>query len=178
MVPLAALAATVLAGLSTLHVYWAVGGRWGHGATIPERHGRPPFEPGFLATLLVAGLLGPVAPLRRLTHIGAWIIAAVFLLRGVGDFRLTACSELLEACDSPRGIAGFIHLWPWRWGFVRASWRRAPPDKRMQPTGASRRDADGSGRQMAALTDRQWWNSRGQTFVLPTCDVRATVGRQ
>ena len=72
-------------------------GSWSYdpGATRPS-----PFEPGFLATLLVAGLLGPVAPLRRLTHIGAWIIAAVFLLRGVGDFRLTACSELLETCDS------------------------------------------------------------------------------
>ncbi len=75
---------------------WALGSRGS-----PEQEGRPSFQPGVVLTLLVAGLLataavvllgrvgvGPAAPMRRLTHIGVWTIAAVFLLRGVGDFRL------------------------------------------------------------------------------------------
>jgi hypothetical protein len=91
----------MLGALSTLHLYWAAGGRWGHAAALPERHGQPAFQPGPLATLLVAALLatgsvlmlgrvglGPAARLSRITHVGAWLIAAVFLLRGVGDFRL------------------------------------------------------------------------------------------
>jgi hypothetical protein len=98
---LAIVAATVLAALSTLHLYWASGGRWGHAGALPERHGQPAFRPGAAATLLVAALLatasvlvlgrvglGPAAPLSRLTHTGTWIIAATFLLRGLGDFRL------------------------------------------------------------------------------------------
>jgi hypothetical protein len=101
MITLAVLVAITLAGLSCVHVYWAAGGRWGHGATLPERHGRPSFQPGPLATLLVAGLLGaasvlvlgrvglgPAAPLATLTRLGAWLVAVAFWLRGVGDFRL------------------------------------------------------------------------------------------
>lgn len=101
MVLVAVLIATVLASLSALHLYWAFGGRWGHAAALPERSGELVFRPGAMATLLVAALLaaasllvlgrvglGPAARLRSLTHVGAWIIAAVFLLRGLGDFRL------------------------------------------------------------------------------------------
>ena len=101
MVRLAVLVATSLATLSGLHVFWAAGGRWGHGATIPERQGRPTFHPGGRSTLVVAGLLatasvlvlgrvrlGPAARFVILTHAGTWVIAAAFLLRGLGDFRL------------------------------------------------------------------------------------------
>jgi Protein of unknown function (DUF3995) len=101
MVFLAGLLAATFAALSVLHIYWSMGGRWGHAAALPERSGRPAFEPGMLGTFVVAGLLaaaslvvlgrvgvGPAAGLRRLTHLGAWTIAAVLLLRGIGDFRL------------------------------------------------------------------------------------------
>jgi hypothetical protein len=101
MVPLVILVGMTLAALSVLHVYWAVGGRWGHATAIPQRDGHPAFQPGSAPTLLIAGLLaaagmvmlgrvglGPVARLSRLTHIGAWLVAVAFLLRGLGDFRL------------------------------------------------------------------------------------------
>jgi hypothetical protein len=107
---LAVLIATVLAALSTLHLYWAVGGRWGHPAALPEHHGQPAFRPGTIATLLVAALLaiasvlvlgrvglGPAARLSRLTHVGAWIIAAAFLLRGLGDFRFIGVFRSVRA---------------------------------------------------------------------------------
>jgi hypothetical protein len=45
MITLPVLVATTLAGLSCVHAYWAAGGRWGHGAAGPERHGRPSFRP-------------------------------------------------------------------------------------------------------------------------------------
>jgi hypothetical protein len=101
MVHLAVLIGTVLAALSALHLYWAVGGRWGHAAAVPEHHGQAAFRPGAIGTLVVAALLaaasvlvlgrvglGPAARLGWLTHVGAWAISAVFLLRGLGDFRL------------------------------------------------------------------------------------------
>jgi hypothetical protein len=46
--------ASVLAFLSGLHIYWALGGRWGWGAAIPQVDGRPAFTPSRFATLLVA----------------------------------------------------------------------------------------------------------------------------
>lgn len=101
MIPLAVLIAAVLALLSALHLYWALGGRWGHAAAVPELDGERSFHPGAAATVLVAGLLatagmvvlgrvglGPAAGFRVLTRVGAWLVAAVFLLRAVGDFRL------------------------------------------------------------------------------------------
>ena len=93
--------AIVLVLLSALHVYWAAGGTWGKGVAIPKQRGRPAFQPGPLGTLAVAGLLaaaailvlgrnglGPAASLGLMTRVGTWAVAAVFLLRGIGDFRL------------------------------------------------------------------------------------------
>jgi hypothetical protein len=91
----------VLACLSGLHVYWALGGRWGWGTTIPQVDGRPAFTPSRFATLLVAlGLAAAaVLPLVRtgafpfpvppwLSQWSAVFLAFVFFIRAVGDFRL------------------------------------------------------------------------------------------
>ena len=41
-----------------LHVYWALGGRWGVGVVLPTgRDGKPAFQPGMGATFTVAALL-------------------------------------------------------------------------------------------------------------------------
>ncbi len=95
---LGGLAATVLAGLAALHVYWAAGGRRGLAAAIPQRaDGRAAFAPSAALTLLVAAaLLGaaallastagwlPALPLARELSLA---VAAVFALRMIGDFR-------------------------------------------------------------------------------------------
>jgi hypothetical protein len=93
------LGAVVLAGVGGLHVYWACGGRLGKSAVVPERDGRPLFSPSPAGTLLVAGLFlgGAACLLARLRVLGGsspvaagwctWAMAAVFLLRAVGDFR-------------------------------------------------------------------------------------------
>ena len=47
--------------LASLHIYWALGGRWGAKATIPEVDGIPAFRPSRTATLGVAVLLTTAA---------------------------------------------------------------------------------------------------------------------
>jgi hypothetical protein len=92
--------ATILALLGVLHVYWAFGGRFGKEAVIPGRNGVPLFKPGVAATLAVAVLLwsGAACLLERLGLLGEFVpagvgagaapvMAVVFLLRAIGDFR-------------------------------------------------------------------------------------------
>ncbi len=90
----------VLVSLSALHVYWALGGRFSSAAAVPEVHGAPAFTPGPVATLAVALLLMAAAlvcagegelggiPKSGLTRLGVWVLAVLFALRAVGDFRL------------------------------------------------------------------------------------------
>lgn len=98
---IASLVAGVYALLSAMHVYWALGGKWGSVGTVPELRGQPTFQPSRSATWLVAaalaaaallvafggGLLSapfPALPLRP----AMYVLAAVFALRAIGDFRL------------------------------------------------------------------------------------------
>jgi hypothetical protein len=95
-----ALAAT-FAALAALHVYWALGGRWGSVAAIPEVKGAPAFRPGTAATLVVAALLAlaaaVVAMRAHLVEVAAvppwlvrsasWGLTLVLAARVLGDFR-------------------------------------------------------------------------------------------
>lgn len=92
-------AASILFAIGLLHVYWAFGGRWGRGAVIPEHEGKRAFVPGpgptWIVTVAVvaagAALLAeagiaawPVS--SGLVRTIAWLCAAVFALRAVGEF--------------------------------------------------------------------------------------------
>lgn len=92
--------AGVLVLLSVGHVYWALGGRLGDLAVLPERDGQPVFRPSAAATAMIAiALLGAAVVLALRAGVigyliggpvvrwGSWLIAAVFLLRSIGDFR-------------------------------------------------------------------------------------------
>ena len=96
----ATFACTVLAALSLLHFYWAGGGRSGIGPAVPSHGSVPVFHPGRLGTLAVASALLAMsltiaarvnwisAPhLFDVARFGTWIIALIFALRTVGDFR-------------------------------------------------------------------------------------------
>lgn len=94
---------SILLLISIIHVYWAFGGQWGLAVAVPERNGAKAFQPGRLATLIVALAFGCMAlfyvyKIGWLTSLnalvpnwldrwGLWSLAAVFLLRAVGDFR-------------------------------------------------------------------------------------------
>ena len=90
----------ILGGLSLLHGYWALGGRWGSAYTVPTINGRRSFDPSPLATWMVCGLLalamiivvgksGWIAPgpLPVLFDVGVWGLGFVFVLRAVGNLR-------------------------------------------------------------------------------------------
>jgi hypothetical protein len=92
--------------LSLLHVYWAFGGRAGWVAIIPEVNGLPAFRPGIAITLVVAAgleacaalvataagfLPSPVPP--WLVRFAMHVLALVFFLRAIGDFRLVGFTK-------------------------------------------------------------------------------------
>ena len=96
----ALVAVTLLVLIAATHVYWALGGRTGKSAAIPERHGLPAIRPSSTATFLVAmalliaasvvaiqaGLIlqGQFQPYVLVVSV---LLAVIFLARAVGDFR-------------------------------------------------------------------------------------------
>lgn len=90
----------IFGGLSLLHWSWLFRRGAGLAAVVPEVGGRPAFEPGKVATAAVALLLLLAAAVcasqaglwglerSRVSRLGVWALAVVFLLRALGDFRL------------------------------------------------------------------------------------------
>ena len=93
--------ASVVATLGLLHLYWALGGRVGKSAAVPEVNGQRAFVPSAVATLAVAAALlfaatviavagglfraGAFGGVFRLLAFG---LSVTFIARAVGDFRL------------------------------------------------------------------------------------------
>ncbi len=90
----------LFASISMLHAYWALGGSVGKFAVLPSRSdGSLLFKPGIFSTWVVAvGLLiFAVVTLGNLSmqnwidsnyvRSGTGFIAAIFLLRAIGDFK-------------------------------------------------------------------------------------------
>nr|WP_299418729.1 DUF3995 domain-containing protein [uncultured Emticicia sp.] len=96
----------ILLAISGIHFFWAFGGRWGADAAIPtNKEGKTMLSPDIFATLVVAfGILAmallhlekvqmgstPQLGLPIPTWINAYglkIIAGIFLLRAIGEFR-------------------------------------------------------------------------------------------
>lgn len=86
--------------ISLLHFYWAAGGRWSMGAVLPTSLQKDAiFTPGKWATAMVATglLLFAFISLsstgiflfipEKFSFYGNLIIAAIFLLRAIGDFK-------------------------------------------------------------------------------------------
>lgn len=110
---LAVVLSTVLALIAALHFYWAFGGRRGIGAVVPTKPATlgglgevAVFNPGPITTAVVAVLLGVAAlvPLaasgfismpvpNALIRFGIWALAAVLLVRAVGDFRFVGFTK-------------------------------------------------------------------------------------
>lgn len=98
-----AAAILILLVLVGVHIYWAAGGKAGKGAAVPSKNGRPVLTPSPMITLLVAVGLFAIAALLAVrigwftlpafpyqhdfVQVAVWLIAAVFALRAIGDFR-------------------------------------------------------------------------------------------
>ena len=93
----------VLLAISAIHFYWIAGGRWGLANALPEQNGTKTMKPGPISTLSVAIIFGAMGffylykigqfPLADsvvpgwLNRYGLWLLAGIFLLRAIGDFR-------------------------------------------------------------------------------------------
>ncbi len=98
---IARLLAAALAALGLMHVYWALGGRAGKSAAVPEINGQRAFVPTRAGTLAVAaallfaasvvaiagGLFG-VGEFKGFFRFLAYGLSATFIARAIGDFRL------------------------------------------------------------------------------------------
>ena len=93
---------TIFMAVAALHIYWALGGKAALGGALPmmSNSDEPVFRPGVVATLIVAlglvffalitvGSTGCFDAFvgREYIKYGNWAIAAIFLIRAVGDFR-------------------------------------------------------------------------------------------
>jgi len=89
-----------LSGISVLHAYWALGGKFGSAYTVPTVGGRRMFNPTPAATwavscafgiavILVSGKAGWIGTgqLAWMFNAGIWGLSLVFLLRAIGNFR-------------------------------------------------------------------------------------------
>jgi hypothetical protein len=91
---------SILAVLSGVHIYWALGGTGGKSAVIPEDHGRPLLKPRPVVTVGIAGCLALAAAVAALrgglcwpagdrveVHLAAALLGVVFAGRAVGEWR-------------------------------------------------------------------------------------------
>jgi hypothetical protein len=87
--------------LSAIHFYWGLGGRWGSGAVIPTKDDNvkvmnPRLAESFIVAfgllsfglliLIKAGIIAFSLP-AWLSVYGLWIIAGIFIVRAIGEFR-------------------------------------------------------------------------------------------
>ncbi len=88
----------ILMAIALVHVFWALGGKWGASAAIPEVWGEKLFKPSTFSTLIVAFAVGMMAVFHLykvgyfdfglsgwLSKYGLWIISIIFLVRAIGD---------------------------------------------------------------------------------------------
>lgn len=109
------LLAAVFSLLGLLHLYWAAGGRFGRGVAVPTVGGERLMNPSPVGTILVAAALfaaalvvlgrlkfwGAVVPVW-IFYAGTWVIAALFLLRTIGDFRYVGFFKSVSGTDFAR----------------------------------------------------------------------------
>jgi len=127
----------VFLALAAMHVYWAIAGRAGLDGVVPTRDGKPFFQPGKTATLLVAAALLAAALVAvwrgAYLHLGPgwvpragiWVLVAVFALRAIGDFRYVGIFKRVRGtrfarndtwlfaplCMIISGLAAWLALW-------------------------------------------------------------------
>ena len=99
---------TIFLFLGSLHVYWAMGGKWAVRAAVPEVKGKAAFTPPPFLTMVVAvglfgfGVLAIILGLQETTQPQAWFTylawgaVAIFGLRAIGDFKYAGFAKLIN----------------------------------------------------------------------------------
>jgi fatty acid desaturase len=98
MITLSVFVAVVMSVVALLHFYWAFGGKYGLASAGPKLEGEKQFIPSGKLIFIVACLMLALAvlPIQLVTplpifenviaYVG-FIVAVVFIIRGVGDFK-------------------------------------------------------------------------------------------
>lgn len=105
---------SLILAISLVHFYWALGGRKWADLVFPQFAGtdKPIFTAGNWATILVAFIflsfsgvifLKTFESVFRISNhwidIGAWVIAALFLIRAMGDFRYVGFTKTVRSTN-------------------------------------------------------------------------------
>ena len=99
----------LLIAISAIHFYWAAGGKWGAAAAVPQMKGKLAFQPGrgitaFVALIFLAFAAAifsrttfslPFLP-EKWAQAGVWVIAVLFILRAIGDFRFVGFTKKVK----------------------------------------------------------------------------------
>jgi hypothetical protein len=107
---IAIIVSLTLFAAALMHFYWAWGGTYGIDKAVPAIDGRPAFLPGPWLTLFVAVSLLAISAtallLRWLPASSApwldefgFLLAALFLLRAIGDFKLVGFFKRVDEGD-------------------------------------------------------------------------------
>ena len=122
MIALAIVESVILLLLSGLHFYWAVGGQWGFDSALPTNtEGRRVLNPRPIESFIVgAGLLTfsfffliesgqfriqlPV----WMTDYYLWVVAGIFTLRAIGDFRYIGFFKSVKSTPFARSDSYFF----------------------------------------------------------------------
>ncbi len=102
--------------LSFIHLYWAVGGKWGIDRALPTTvSGTRILEPGFWGTIFICIGLGIfawyylqisgalwIAWPKWLMIFTGWFIPGIFLLRVLGDFKFIGIFKKVKATPFAR----------------------------------------------------------------------------
>ena len=101
----------VLSFLAGIHVYWALGGKWGITAVLPtDEKGTRKLNPGLIITLVVSIALAGIATLygvksklfslefipSLVLQYGLYISSGIFLLRAIGDFKYVGFTKKIK----------------------------------------------------------------------------------
>jgi hypothetical protein len=98
---IASLLSVIFFSLALIHIYWAFGGKGGSAATVPTKaNNKLIIKPGLFDCLVVALALlsfGAFVLIKAgillfglpawLMNSGLWVIASLFLLRAIGEFK-------------------------------------------------------------------------------------------